>query len=85
MIRALGHVYLCGVLHVAWQTNTGVDGQYMITLLYRDCLVVASAERSENVYSIGAIIFFNDIRVEEADNGKGVYSGEFKPFLPSIR
>lgn len=49
----------------------------MITLLYRDCLVIATVEKLESVYKVGAIIFFNDIRIEEADNGKGVYSGGY--------
>lgn len=84
LIRSLGHVHLCGVLHVAWQTKTGVDGQHMITLLYRDCLVVATVERLESVYNVGAIIFFNDIRIEEADNGKGVYSGEYDNLITDI-
>jgi hypothetical protein len=73
MIRTLGHIHLCGILHVAWQTRDGVDGQYMITLLYRDCLVLATAGRAENVYIIRATIFFSDIRVEDADNWKGTY------------
>ncbi|KFZ11915.1 hypothetical protein V501_04491 [Pseudogymnoascus sp. VKM F-4519 (FW-2642)] len=72
LIRSLGHVHLCGVLHVAWQTKNGVDGQHMITLFYRDCLVLATVEKLESVYNVGAIIFFNDIRIEEADNGKGI-------------
>lgn len=77
LIRSLGHVHLCGVLHVAWQTKNGVDGQHMISLLYRDCLVLATVEKLESVYKAGAIIFFNDIRVEEADNGKGKYPGVY--------
>ncbi|KFY35777.1 hypothetical protein V494_05620 [Pseudogymnoascus sp. VKM F-4513 (FW-928)] len=72
LIRSLGHVHLCGVLHVAWQTKNGVDGQHMIALLYRDCLVLASVEKLESVYNVGAIIFFSDIRIEEPDNGKGI-------------
>ena len=84
LIRSLGHVHLCGVLHVAWQTKNGVDSQHMITLLYRDCLVVAAVEKLESVYNVGAIIFFNDIRIEEADNGKGVYSGACDNFTSDI-
>jgi hypothetical protein len=52
----------------------------MITLLYRDCLVLATVEKLESVYNVGAIIFFNDIRIEEADNGKGVYSEAYNNF-----
>lgn len=75
LIRTLGHLHLCGVLHIAWQTKDSVDGQYMIALLYRDCLVLATAGRTENSYGVRATIFFNDIRIEEADNGKGKHPG----------
>lgn len=84
LIRSLGHVHLCGVLHVAWQTKIGVDGQHMISLLYRDCIVLATVEKLENIYSVSSIIFFNDIRIEEADNGKGVYPGAYYKFQPAL-
>lgn len=84
MIRSLGHVHLCGVLHVAWQTKNGVDGRHMVTLLYRDCLVVAAVEKLEGVYSVGAIISFNDIRIEEADNGRGMCPRAYNNFTTDI-
>ena len=73
-IRALGHVQLCGVLHVCWQTKGGVDGQYLICLLYRDFLLLASApktDRAEQAYAVQACIGLSELRVEETDNGKG--------------
>ncbi|KAF8866627.1 Dbl homology domain-containing protein [Acephala macrosclerotiorum] len=71
-VRALGHVHLCGVLHVSWQTKDGVDGQYLICLLYRDFLLLASAPKTEQIYTIQACIGLCEIHTEEVDNGKGL-------------
>ncbi|KUJ22716.1 Dbl homology domain-containing protein [Mollisia scopiformis] len=71
-VRALGHVHLCGVLHVSWQTKDGVDGQYLICLLYRDFLLLASATKNDQIYTIQASIGLCEIRIEEIDNGKGL-------------
>lgn len=73
-IRALGHIYLCGVLHVCWQTKDGVDGQYLICLLYRDFLLMAAASRNEQVYTIQASIGLAEVHIEEVDNGRGRWS-----------
>lgn len=75
-IRALGHIHLCGVLHVCWQTRSGVDGQYLICLLYRDFLLLASAlksDKAEQSYTVQACIGLGELRVEEVDNGKGKF------------
>lgn len=71
-IRSLGHIRLCGALHVCWQTKDGVSGQYMIALLYRDWLCLALAGRAEQIYMVQACISLNNIRVESADNGRGM-------------
>ncbi|TVY42298.1 hypothetical protein LSUB1_G001051 [Lachnellula subtilissima] len=71
-IRGLGHIHLCGVLHVSWQTKSGADGQYLIILLYRDFLLLASAPRLDQVYIVQACIGLSDLRIEEVDNGRGV-------------
>ncbi len=67
----MGHVQLCGVLHVCWQTKDGVKGSYMICLLYRDWLYLASAGKSDQIYTIQACIALNKIKVEDVDNGRG--------------
>jgi hypothetical protein len=70
--RSLGHIHLCGVLHVAWQTKDGVDGQYMVCLLYREYLLLASATRSTDIsYKIQACIALDELKIEEVDNGRG--------------
>ncbi|KAI1818424.1 Dbl homology domain-containing protein [Poronia punctata] len=71
-IRSFGHVRLCGALHVCWQTRDGVAGQYMISLLYRECLCLATASKGDQVYAIQACISLDSIKIEEADNGRGL-------------
>ncbi|KAI1827974.1 Dbl homology domain-containing protein [Xylaria intraflava] len=71
-IRSLGQVRLCGALHVCWQTRDGVTGQYMVSLLYRDCLCLATAGKVEQVYTIQACVSLDTIKIEEADNGRGL-------------
>ncbi|KAK0119222.1 hypothetical protein ONS95_008080 [Cadophora gregata] len=71
-IRTLGHIHLCGVLHVSWQTINGVDGQYMICLLYRDFLLLASAAKNDQIYTVQACIRLSEVRIEEVDNGRGL-------------
>ncbi|TVY45114.1 hypothetical protein LOCC1_G002604 [Lachnellula occidentalis] len=73
-IRGLGHIHLCGVLHVSWQTKSGADGQYLIILLYRDFLLLASAPKLDQGYIVQACIGLSDLRIEEIDNGRGVSS-----------
>lgn len=70
-IRSFGHIQLCGALHVCWQTKEGVNGQYMVALLYRARLCLATACRVDQVYTIQACIALTDIKVEEVDNGRG--------------
>jgi hypothetical protein len=72
-VRALGHVQVCGVLHAVWQTRDGVDGQYMISLLYRDFFVLASAGKADQTYTIQACIELSDIRLEKPDNARGKF------------
>ncbi|KAH6650772.1 hypothetical protein F5144DRAFT_589180 [Chaetomium tenue] len=71
-IRSFGHLRLCGALHVCWQTKDGASGQYMVALLYRDWLCLATAARVDQIYTIQACISLTNIRVEEVDNGRGL-------------
>ncbi|KAI9846628.1 MAG: hypothetical protein M1838_001227 [Thelocarpon superellum] len=71
-LRMLGHVTLCGVLHVVWQTNKGVDGAYMLCALFRSYLVLATSRKSSSTFDVVACISLNRVRLEKADNGKGL-------------
>lgn len=44
----------------------------MISLLYRDCLVLASAGKPAQIYTVQAIIGLSEVKVEEVDNGRGI-------------
>ena len=71
VFRLLGHVLLCGVLHVAYQTSDRVKGQYMICVLYKSCLVLATANRFHSPFTVVASIGLANGSVEDADNGRG--------------
>lgn len=74
-VRSFGHIQLCGVLHVCWQTPTGIDGQYMICLLYRDVFCLASGGKFDPIYTILACIDMHSVTVEDTDNRRGKTSG----------
>ncbi|RGP75012.1 hypothetical protein FLONG3_5880 [Fusarium longipes] len=71
-VRSFGYIQLCGVLHVCWQTSTGVDGQYMICLLYKDVLCLACGGRYDPIYTVVACIDIHSTTVENVDNGRGL-------------
>lgn len=73
IIRSFGPIQLCGALHVCWQSKSGVNGQYMVTLLYKQCLVLATAGKADQIYTIQACISLDSVRIEEADNGRGKF------------
>ncbi|KAI9705989.1 MAG: hypothetical protein M1836_005395 [Candelina mexicana] len=71
-LRSLGHVLLCGVLHVAFQTSTGVRGEYMLCVLYKSCLLLATTVPLGYTFTVEALISIADLHIEQADNGKGL-------------
>ncbi|KAJ3521285.1 hypothetical protein NM208_g13366 [Fusarium decemcellulare] len=71
-IRSFGHIQLCGALHVCWQTEDSVEGQYMICLLYQDVLCLASGGKFDRIYTILACIDLYGIKLQAIDNGRGL-------------
>lgn len=45
----------------------------MISLLYKDYLVLATAGKSDQIYVVRAVIGLGEVRLEEVDNGRGEY------------
>ncbi|KAK5159655.1 hypothetical protein LTR04_004923 [Oleoguttula sp. CCFEE 6159] len=71
----LGHVLLCGALHVAYQAKDGVKGHYMVCALYKSCLILATVDKAPpSTYEVVAVVCLVTASIEEADNGKGAYS-----------
>jgi hypothetical protein len=90
----LGHVILCGVLHIAYQGHDRVKGAYMICILYRSCLLLATSSKaatmqdghiSQNLaqaYDVISILYLANASVEEPNNGRGylnIPSGLWQP------
>jgi hypothetical protein len=73
VFRLLGHVLLCGVLHVTFQTSEPrIKGQYMVCILYKSCLVLATSSRFHTPYTVVANIGLANGTIEESNNGRGV-------------
>jgi hypothetical protein len=73
VFRLLGHVLLCGVLHVAFQTSEPrIKGQYMVCVLYKSCLVLATSSRFHTPYTVVASIGLANGSIEDSDNGRGM-------------
>ncbi|KAH7035370.1 uncharacterized protein B0I36DRAFT_91699 [Microdochium trichocladiopsis] len=70
--RSFGQIQLCGVLHVCWQSDNGVEGVYMISLLYKDRLCLATADKGDQRYLIRLCVGLGGVRIEEVDNGRGL-------------
>lgn len=74
ILRLLGHVQLCGVLHVAYELKDRITGQYMLSVLYRAWLVLAIPDTSKTfgAYAVAAVIPLVRTNDEAADNNKGL-------------
>ena len=71
-LRLLGHVSLCGVLHVVWQTPRRVEGGFMLCALFRSYLIIATPQKATGMFEALACISLENMRLEKADNGKGM-------------
>jgi hypothetical protein len=72
VFRLLGHVLLSGVLHVTYQAPDRIKGQYMVCVLYKSCLVLATPNRSYLPYTVVASIGLANGSIEQSDNGRGL-------------
>jgi hypothetical protein len=79
-LRQLGHVILCGALHVAYATSDGVKGVYMMCALYRNSLLLASLNKIPGAYRVAAIISLVNGNIDTAENGRGMYCDTGIPY-----
>ncbi|KAF2090987.1 Dbl homology domain-containing protein [Saccharata proteae CBS 121410] len=70
--KLLGHVVLCGVLYVAYQTNERTEGKFLICILYKSCLLLAVMEKGYLSYNIVAAINLANGSIDASDNGRGL-------------
>ena len=75
IFRCLGHVELCGVLHVTYESPEKINGQYMIAILYRSYLVLAIAAANLTLqYTVAAVIPLLNGNIEPPNNGRGMWN-----------
>jgi RhoGEF domain len=72
--RMLGHILLCGVLHVAYQTNNRVEGGYMLCMMFKDYLVVAAPAAGQTKFDILLTVYLSDAKVVSTEDGRGMLS-----------
>ena len=56
----------------------------MVCLLYRECLCLASAGKSDQTYTIQACLALSGINVEDVDNGRGRIPSCFRRSVASL-
>ncbi len=69
--RTLGHAVLCGVLHVAYQTRTTVQGEYMLCILFESYMLLATASEDLQQFHVAVCMHVADIKIETTEDGKG--------------
>lgn len=79
--RMLGHILLCGVLHVAYQTDNRVQGGYMLCMMFKDYLVVAAPAARNAKFDIVATIYLADANAVSTEDGRGILSPSDESFL----
>ncbi|KAF8243783.1 hypothetical protein K440DRAFT_636790 [Wilcoxina mikolae CBS 423.85] len=74
-VRLLGHVILCGTLHVTWQSNRDSQPhtEYMACILFKSYLILASVSKSDH-YKVKFAVTLAVASMEEPSHGKGLYS-----------
>jgi hypothetical protein len=70
-LRRLGHVILCGALHVAYSTSDGVEGSYMMCALYRKSLLLANLDKVPGSYRVTAMLSLVNAIIDSTENGRG--------------
>ncbi|KAL9615402.1 MAG: hypothetical protein Q9167_000230 [Letrouitia subvulpina] len=70
-LRVLGFATLCGVLYVVYQSDGSTEGEYMLTVLFKSYLLLATMNSDSNHYDVVALISLHDVQVERPDNGRG--------------
>lgn len=67
----LGHANLCGVLYIAYQSKGDLRGDYMLCVLFKSYLLLATPERGSIRYNVIALISVLDVQIEKPDDGRG--------------
>ncbi|KAF1809617.1 Dbl homology domain-containing protein [Eremomyces bilateralis CBS 781.70] len=72
VLRLLGHVMVCGVLHMAFETPAEVKGTYAVCVLFKSYFLFAVPMKHSSSYSVWAVIHLSQCTLEAVDNGMGL-------------
>ena len=69
--RSLGHPILCGVLHIAYQSRTGIAGGYAMCVLFATHLVIAIPIRHGRKFEVISVVYLPDLSIVSTEDGRG--------------
>lgn len=69
--RMLGYPLLCGVLHLVYQTRTGVVGSYGLCVLFQTHMILTVPARQAEKFDVIAVIHLSHLKIESTSDGKG--------------
>lgn len=70
-VRLLGHVILCGTLHVTWQSKReNIPHEYMACVLFKSYLILATVTKHDS-YKVKFAIPLAAAHIEGVNQGKG--------------
>ena len=69
--RSLGHPILCGVLHVAYQSRSGIAGGYAMCVLFATHLVIAIPGRHGRKFEVVCAVYLPDLSIVSTEDGRG--------------
>ncbi|KAL8745654.1 MAG: hypothetical protein Q9190_002231 [Brigantiaea leucoxantha] len=68
--RVLGFATLCGVLYVAYQSESNPNGEYMLCVLFQAYLLLAKPNADFIHYEVVALVSLNDVQIDKLANGR---------------
>ncbi|KAL8981066.1 MAG: hypothetical protein Q9205_004030, partial [Flavoplaca limonia] len=71
-LRLLGHAILCGVLYVAYESETEVCGAYMLCVLFKSHLLLAIPQSDSFRYNVIALIGLHGSQIGKSGDGRGL-------------
>ncbi len=58
---------------MAWQSRTGIHGEFMVCILFPSYLMLAVARDLGQAFWVVACISLENLKIEAADSGKGEF------------
>ncbi|KAF9886861.1 hypothetical protein FE257_010984 [Aspergillus nanangensis] len=70
--KQLGPMSLCGVLHVTYIMSRNITGKYMVCVLFKSHLILASLSQGHPKLQVVACLYVCDVKLDTLRNGRGL-------------